>query len=1346
MKKDISFINQEDRDVFCFKDRIVHRSIIQIYDIDRKKALTEPALINNYVTNQISNIIKSEKKWFSCLNILVRENDGMSWSLQSLYMKLKDNFPNFHFVPIRNIHNVSSSPHMIAEIIGFRKFWKCCRKSKIDKKHWLKDPHYIKFLLILGLFMLFLYHAFYFLSFTGGETISQNIQRIFLDPQFSIFMLAYAIIGALSQFIITKIQHLSKTELNNTLNNNTILQNTEILQPLLQMLAHNLQKKFYPRIVLIDNYSLLDPLTKLVIDYYFRHNTAQSLGSEYWIIFNVDNDPSFHLYFQRSLEVGGYSKVKFFKQIELTKTEKDHLINKFNFPLENSEYTSIKHICSRQKDKFSAISTFFSDNKQKFISYNENYSLLNLLFLFSVNSSFGNNYLQFSLIIETFTKRNILRNEVLKSILYGTKFSREEYDNVLKLMSKEFSQYLLLNTEGKDNSFRVMYEVFHVLSDMTNVLELPHPSLIHCFWCIFWFDIVRNQVINAFWIKKISHHLLESDISKIQSCSLHEKIQDLFFDILLFCLRGSIKTCFYEDVSKLVSKGINYCLDNSSLDNSRLTKTIIELFIYTGNPTFLDSVLLLKQNSELTQNVSDSEPTLLDNLYFNLILSQRENLNYKMFFFSENKINENLSILQYTRTYISWILLNLFLSSSLPESKSALKMHIDSAIDNHLSTFSSILSKACEDYAQNVTVLDIMTLIFKIWTHVILLQHFNYQLCATTSFVEIDTKELLNYLLESVETLILLASEIKHRLVTKESSSSSDLMTDSIVQNLVAISVASCVVTAQSTLRRYNDEVYSSNVVASLNGIINVARTSIDMNIPLISSFDDLFSNKLCRIIEKLLHLCSILWFKIGLDNLCDHLTIIRSQFNIYSRQQLSCFLEQPKTNLSVVCEHLQGARYLKAVYFNILSMEYNNIAELSVHFKMRSFELIINSSIDLTIRQEISAIAIEYCHAHTDNLQPFVKLIFLDEDFFTDYLNSHCDNELPALLLCYTNAILKCKDVDIFDKFVVIVEKHLSLMSDQDVIDEIFIHLEFTKIEFGCTTKNIHEICTFFDSRPKLKKSHLYARLMILLVRENSLDKERLCECLELFDRNPGQDQFNTYFLLSIIYLEHYLHLDIADPQLYVSPLEYLRGSIIRWETQSDIEVIIRAYTVLYELDQTNTPLYQSKHLQWCQLKIDRDHVIRYPDLISKGLYFRVFSEYFESMHFWGLQSDDSKESLYKQTHLSSEEKVEFLKSYLSNQRTLPEAFVNNSAHPNSQFIVLGSVLFSPEILANNNYDDLRSKINVRAKKSLPTLVNIILNLPALPDSIKRIISAFHRRFDYIEFSPDAGNLIDLK
>ncbi|HXQ36944.1 MAG TPA: hypothetical protein VN843_23230, partial [Anaerolineales bacterium] len=261
--------------------------------------------------------------------------------------------------------------------------------------------------------------------------------------------------------------------------------------------------------------------------------------------------------------------------------------------------------------------------------------------------------------------------------------------------------------------------------------------------------------------------------------------------------------------------------------------------------------------------------------------------------------------------------------------------------------------------------------------------------------------------------------------------------------------------------------------------------------------------------------------------------------------------------------------------------------------------------------------------------------------------------------------------------------------------------------------------------------RKHLwvYPSILRLLLDNNYNDEQIKQESLAVLDRIPEDDRYNSYLLLSFSLARKLQQSGSANGDLEV-PMWYLVRSHPRWERELSPAMNLKVFETLHQWDPDNGSFYESEIQKWLLINMEEDQLRRLPRLINLGHFFMVFRYYFDTLSFWGLQTDVSSAELAALMSIAPEDKRAQAIAWKDNGGNIPQPLVYTDYRPvmNAKFLVTGSLLFDSPCGEDPDFQEYRAAYNQAAKSAMDQLFDIMINLPRLPPAIRELLQDYSR------------------
>jgi hypothetical protein len=145
-----------------------------------------------------------------------------------------------------------------------------------------------------------------------------------------------------------------------------------------------------------------------------------------------------------------------------------------------------------------------------------------------------------------------------------------------------------------------------------------------------------------------------------------------------------------------------------------------------------------------------------------------------------------------------------------------------------------------------------------------------------------------------------------------------------------------------------------------------------------------------------------------------------------------------------------------------------------------------------------------------------------------------------------------------------------------------------------------------------------------------------------------------------------------------------------------------------------------------WQEIKIQRDHLQRLPELAKQGKFFLIFVDYYQSMKFWGLRTELADEEYFSRISIPPNEKRKRATEWRRTGGQVPQPLIGR--HLSSEFLYLGYYIFNPPVDSDVDFNEARTNFNQIAARFFPNLLELIIGLRDLPEPIKRLLQTYAR------------------
>lgn len=1374
-----SFILQSQLDDFRKSGRFIQRTIVEKLPIYIEGSFMDhvrtdpPGLLTVIVKKKLKDLLLAPgNRKFECVCIEVEDDDGMSWSAESVYETIKGDadLSKYHTWSFRNERPIEHLP-VIAEFIGLKTFLKLAVRNRMTTdfpamRSWVSG------LIVLGALLIGVAVKIVELWLKVKEPVKGDRFDDFVrDPALYLTTTVFVSLGLLSQFLINRQNPLAKPSPKERF----ISKYDEILKDLesresqvshhfnnfIESMAAQLQFCDRARIVIIDNFGNLDFTTRRVIERYFEKYASSGRVSECWIIFESKEGNKFSGRALVRRGDWGYLRTALYHQQFLNKEERLALAREIGKP-EAAAYVRVKMICFEDADVENRIYQLIAGYRALHPARENQYGALEMLYLLSLTSltpgdiSFSINYLKSNL-----STKNLLRSEVLSMFLRGTGLGLTELKDSIDDVHAKFGSLLDTDEVHPLQRFRVQPEAAHVLSKFRDELRLPDPKLGHLFWALFWYDKYDRQgreAESAFKSRKLSSHVLRSGIAAIRDATRYNEIRTQLFEAHLVCFDECLRNCLMGDLHSLLDRAFDLLREEDLTAGEkqvrRLLKKYWECYSVLGDEDLLDSIVTIQTALGITAGErSDTRPDVLERLFFeSLPLSDARRKRLTAGWDWERRDGSvNESIEDYSRARATWL---AFIGSYLVK-KLERSLLIESAKlgEEQLTAVAGrTIQRIREGRDTSARVTDIISLSTVLHCQAFNLDHHlkmpsliggvHRQFLIRILEVAEDDLEVWLTKVEDVcsitEHSVFLAAELKGGAVSKDVDFLSQDFLVYALARMIFVDASITAMTILNYLQHFSPELPSRHTSRTdkirdeVETILDLCNEQLGWRIRREGGQSGSISEDRLKEIEKSIKLTEYLLQLFGLHKFSVLNGLKRVYFKTLFDFDHADSDEFAKESIGAAIDQVD----VTGVMANLLiASAITRNHELSATYLCKSASLAISGGLGPRIRQEISLVAILNSHSYAFDLTEFLDQVLLEDASHTNTLTRHMsgldNDQIMATLLTFLNVSGMKPESESAQKTVQTLKEFIEGVDDEDIRGEGKKLIEYFDLRSQLARGESPDFTEILGRWEDRKSSWIYPAILNLLMSNGCDDQEMLKDAVRLLDRDGTLDGYTTYFNLGLNLARMMVTDGNFDTVSRSIIRKFLEGSISRWEGEVTAESHIGAYEVLGIMDPGNKEYYYSKVLEWQIKKMRRDTNKRYPDMLRSGNYFPVFSDYYNIMRYYGLGLDMPENEYWNHLRSDPDQIRSHANGWKNGGANIPRPLERAEGRVvlSGEFLILGHCLYSPPVLMDGEFDEHRKEINMMAQRYFPSLLDVIGHITGLPQEIKELISDFAER-----------------
>ncbi len=1348
MPGESSFLRSEELTEFSKPCRFHSRHVVKV-PLQQSEIDPAPEELTSRVVKAVKAITRSDSRSFQCDCVVVRADDGMSWSAESVRKKALAEFPQFDVVGLGR--RESQDLPYITRLLGERRLLQAAVKHKLAKWYpTLSLPQASAVAAGVGIVGAIVAVGSAIVKVYTPAAVGALAQL--KSPLFIVPSVVLALLGIVGKILADRLapgqKQASRTMLKGRLEEYEKLasQQQEPKQYIdfIEALCRGLQWSNKPRIVIIDNYEHLDPTSRAVIEQYFRVQRKSSSSSEYWLILELPDGQGISRAIEIERERYEQERFHMLRQLPLDQTSIQELAQTLQLK-EVPPSTTVKWICHSGSLQYNERTIkLLQEYRADHPANPEQYGDLEFFYFLSAASipaemTFERRELISGLIQGT--QRLQILKLLLKKTKAGTEQARSEFDRRLTNIQRDFTQFVETNSEGE---LTFLHEPARIIEANAARLGLEDADrdagLVHLYWSLYWHDRCQNPAPQAFLLRKLRCHLLKADIDKVPSRE-HANTVKQVFEALIYTIDNSLKTCLFDDLPKFTAKAADFYWLKRPQDRGnsqeRLLRRCWEVFAVTGDQEVLTTILDLKEVKPglVVKDDGLGSQHLTDLFLAVTPMDDDSRGSLRTGFQSWFRTYENGEAARNgAEAFAGWLISSM---APLVPPTGEVETLLGQASES-LPRLSSCFHETCQRIGREKSsvpmMTDVMTLSLCLWAVALRIED-QIAVDDLDSLIKMGDAALVvaTVLKNDLESLIEMAGAalvVATVLKDKTSGPHMEAVVNALSRELCAVTLASLLVGA-SLLKRaeaVGTEWYNKlqKLVADGLEVFGHAEQAAGDGL-------DLTASKLLSEVNAQLSLCALVWMRFGLNRLRDFAYLRRLQFNFicrgitpddHSRMQpllepLSLALKVPGAT-SVLCD-CSVASCLRAA--NDLSARYLN----------RASRVALKGKFDPAFRKEMAIMAIYHGHALHLNLVPHLEAL-LEEDANGSTALREFLPRLPGALissyaLCFLNVSATLRDQSAISEVERVVAEAANFIPDPHEHRSVLSLLELISLErrasSGEALPSEDELLAAWSDRQHL---WMFATVMLLLIQKGHPRKNHWQLARSLLQHDPRTDQATSYFNLAMTVAEH-IEESGSSPEEHAALLSYLQRSVTQWEKQVSVETNLTAYQLLSRLDKSNPYRYNDDLFKWQKIKIERDHIEHLPQLVEQKKYFLIFYEYYNSVQFWGLRNDGPAEDWRRFKRANTDERRELIANWIAEGSNVPAPLLGPQHDlVSARFLWVGYRLFSPPFYDDPKYEDYRKAFNIAARDALHDLSEAILQLRNLPREVHDLLT-YHSR-----------------
>jgi hypothetical protein len=1287
------------------------------------------------IESQIGSAPRSGARWSRLFCIEVRENDGMSWTAESVRIALAKRFPAFKLIAVRNEAATDRMP-VIADILGRNLFMR--RAVKLGLADEYPTFHSWRSVLLLALAVGLIFAkslADVLLKAVTNTTNSGPMTAILL------LVLAAAAATVIGQWLLVNKPVLSRRRSEEGFRQKLSALPAKSEYPgFVEELARELGTTDDPRIVIIDNYDAVDEMTQSVIARYIGEIHAEAKQSELWVVFEGETGDRLSAQALETWSDPRALRPLLYRQQFLSPDERRSLAKKAGDE-SRATFSAVKSICRRGQAEDEWICNLLTPLASKY----ESPLALPYFFLLAMEvpdlhgdhrqSALGANVFHSWLWLESLTTEKAgIRAAVLAAFM-GKALTKSDVNSVERTIREQLEPLIV---EANDRTFAVTREAALHLFDHAGEHQLKGAAIAKLFWA---FALAQKKpVTKAFWTRRVIHHLLEVEISALPPELTRGVVLTELRNLALSMIDNAIRCCLFGELPELIQFTRLLIADYAEYDPNavasvkRLRRRALEAYHLTGSEEILREIV---QSYELPEDApavrADLHPML--RLYaesISLIPDLRAVL--EAYILGDQGRTEIPDAYDHALARGCWLALlgAPFFGQASRNPKafgsfdvSDVRATIDGIVDR-------VMGRLSRGEDEDISTLDVSTLSFAIWCRALMLDAQVLEFLPADAealpvlWTSADADEIPGFIRRTITAarefgeLVRLASNAvvvaSLFLGNARRGGAPHFLATALVNETCAMALASVwlghALVAAGQIAVADVEGELKVLLKDVDGVLGTSLADAAKDAPFAAA-------SLRSSVHDLVRIATVVWRHFTLPTTGD-LTALRSVHFGFVADAIGPDDDERQRPLLAEIEPLITEQHFTGLAANLtLALCYRASNELSAIHLSQAAHVAMGTLFGDGLKVTLALITVLNSSGESAEWDALVKAVLHGDggpSAVARFLAETADEQLRGAALKLMNAARNAADRTLHEPMAAALRERLASVADPTRRDEIESMLELFDVQRELREGKMPPAAVLERWRDR-KQFWTYARVLLDLRRAGYGDAGLRAEALQLLERDPRLDSINSWY---------HLALDLAretdgDDN---SAIEYVRNVVARFESVEAAETNIRAYGLLM-VRSPDDPDYTSGLVRAQRIKIKRDYNQRLPGLIEQGKFFLIFTDHVEHMQIWGLPLDVPPQQFYELMRQQPEQRREWIRQWDAAGRRIPQPIVVSKAGIAvcSDFVVLGTYLFGDVLEQDETFAPVRRALNEAAYAAMPSLLNEIGSLSRTPPEIRNLL-----------------------
>jgi hypothetical protein len=1086
-------------------------------------------------------------------------------------------------------------------------------------------------------------------------------------------------------------------------------------------IAARLSRSRGPRCVIVDGFDRLDETTKAVVHEFFMQFADATKRPQLWVVFEDGSTPEFSERAQVFRSEYGFHWTSQYELQTLSDAERLELATRLGDPSQ-AAFQTVKAIATGGMANHVRIRTKFEDLRHAHPS-DLGPGPLELFYLLSLTAMTGGNpALPNSWLLSNLSEVGARRSVVLRDFFGGMQPSLSDLRGLFAEVEQIApSDFLEIRHVAFEPHYIVNPECGVVLARHWHEFQLPSPAFGHLFWALYWHDKIQNKPREAFWINKLSVHLLAglSGMGRNVPSLTDVTIKRAVVEATLFAAAACLTTCVLDHIPALIENCSRLVEGGADTDDewrsevNRLLALAWQSYSVLGADRLLAVIFRLQQvKSGATQNGSADplEAIFLQSMDIPNVDPMARDVVLKIM-----RTQASPSVHDYARTRAMWLVLTTmddpFITPLLLRGYVAGAEQLLAVVDG---AFQRLESRS----GQERLAIDFMTASLAIWCMMIVVT-------GSTGFrLGGDSPLNVSVLSARLEHLFLLALTIEEES-TLEGTGGFDFVQRCFARELLITAAASALQLAERAASLELEDTEHESAERVLSEALAALGTDEAGHRNDVTGAQHEADR---RCVEREMDLVMLTWRSLGLEQLAAFMNLRRAQLHVSGPHTGLDELALFRNTLAVLASEVERPDFLGVIANGVAARTARSSGDLVTVMLQKAAWLALRGAFG---EQLLANLALN--SLHTSRATPTfseVARYLLDEDDdgprLKQPLEVMADVVLPGLALKLLSAVSAIGNSEMCVSLEALLLQRAEQITETKIKEEVIQRVRCSELERDLKSDPLLDPLQVVAKWKPNALHDIYARVIDLLLRAHPRSPALMKEAYELVARQEGFVKVSAY-----VHLARRLAIR-GDDDERATAVEFLKRETPRWEDILDTEENIDAFRILSRFDSSNREHYMARLTYWETVRHERDLHQTLPALVGAGHYFLVFEHYFDVLEFWGLATELPRDEFYERLNLDPDGCRRRVLQWARTGAVVPRPFATQEGNRflSSEFLLFGHWLSRPPNEADHALDAAREQFDRVAGENLDELYAFIASLENLPEPVRRIIERHRTRF----------------